>query len=164
MMSHEQARAAHSSTIWIASHIDFRYASDRELLQIIAQQPTNVWQGSARALAARWEAHRRGLLAGGRLSREESNASPPEQASQPRPRKRYVQQSEPDALLVSLLLGDPGATNLAPVGGEPLLGEESNASPPEQAPQPRPRKRYVQQPEADALLLSLLLDDPGGVS
>ena len=118
MMSQEQARATQRSTIWIAHRIDLRSASDRELLQIIAQQPVNVWQGSARALAARWEARRRGLPATIRRPSEEAVGAPPVQAPQAQPRHRYVQQSEPDALLVSLLLDDPGAADLPAGRGE----------------------------------------------
>ena len=103
MTNQEQARAIERSTIWIARRIDLRSASDRELLQIIEQQPANVWHGSARVLAARWEARRRGLRAAIR---------------QPHPRHRYVQQPEPDALLVSLILDDPGAPDLAARRGE----------------------------------------------
>ena len=146
MTSQEHARAVHRSTIWIADHIDLRYASDRELLQIIAQQPANVWHGSARALAARWEARRRGLRA---IIR------------QPQPRHRYVQQPEPDALLVSLILDNPGAPDLPAGRGEPQPSEESDDFPTVQAPQSQPRHRYVQQPEPDTLLVSLILDDPG---
>ena len=147
MTSQEHARAVHRSTIWIADHIDLRYASDRELLQIIAQQPANVWHGSARVLAARWEARRRGLRAAIR---------------QPQPRHRYVQQPEPDALLVSLILDDPRAPDLlAGRDDEAQPREEAEGTTPVQAPQSQPRHRYVQQPEPDALLASLILDDPG---
>ncbi len=118
MARQEQERVDHRSIVWIARHIDLRYEPDRELLQIIEKQPVHVWQGSARALAARWEAQRRGLIAPDPQPSEESDGSLVVQAPKPRPRHRYVRQPEPDPLLLRLLLDDPGEPDLPAGSGD----------------------------------------------
>ncbi len=96
MSSPEQQQALARSTVWIARRIDLSYLPDGDLLQIIAHQPRTVWQGSARALAARWEAQRRGLIAADPQSDEvPARTQPAAPAASSRPR-RYVASSEAD--------------------------------------------------------------------
>ncbi len=107
MTSLNQQRALRRDALWIARRIDLKYASDRELLQIIEQQPPNLWHGSARAIAARWEARRRGLVVAPRFS-EDPGAREPVPPPEPRhPPDSHVQRPDPDALLASLILDDP---------------------------------------------------------
>ena len=138
MTSLEQQWALRRSALWIARRIDFKYATDRELLQIIEQQPVRLWHGSGRAIAARWEAQRRGLVA--------ADPHGPQPVPPPEPdrlRTGRVRHTDPDALLASLILDDTGGTQPVPVRE------------PSQLP-----AGGVQRTEPDALLVSLILDDP----
>ena len=146
MTSLEQQRALYRSAVWIARRIDLRYATDRELLQIIAQQPANLWQGSGRALAARWEARRRGLRIAGPIAIDALGGAQPV----PRRERNYarsgrVQTSEPDALLVSLILQEPPDDG---AGTQPVPAPGHTVT------------RRAEHIEADALLASLILHDP----
>ncbi len=96
MSSPEQQQALARSTVWIARRIDLSYLPDRELLQIIEHQPRTVWQGSARALAARWEAQRRGLIAADPQSNEEPPRLPVAAPAASSRRRRYVRSSDAD--------------------------------------------------------------------
>jgi len=108
MTSLEQQRALRRDALWIARRIDLTYASDRELLQIIEQQPPNLWHGSARAIAARWEARRRGLVVPAPRPKEDPRGREPVPLPEPRhPTDSHAQRPEPDALLASLILDDP---------------------------------------------------------
>ncbi len=142
MTSLEQQWALRRSALWIARRIDFKYATDRELLQIIEQQPVRLWHGSGRAIAARWEAQRRGLVAAD--PRGAQPVPPPEPS---RLATGRVRRTEPDALLASLILDDPLDD---PRGTQPVPAQEPGQLP----------AGGVRRTELDALLVSLILDDP----
>ena len=126
MTSLEYQRALRRSALWIARQIDLSYATDRELLQIIEQQPDALWHGSGRAIAARWEAQRRGLVGAAPPPGDDPYRTRPlpllEPSSPPRsrpPRSRPLRSRpsrsrfrriDTDALLVSLILHDPVQT------------------------------------------------------
>jgi hypothetical protein len=110
MSTLEQHQALRRSALWVARQIDFTSTTDQELLQIIELQPAGLWNGAARAIAARWEARRRGfvvakLLPGDYLGEDQP---PPKAAPSPPALDHPMENAEPDDLLVSLILSDPG--------------------------------------------------------
>ena len=103
-VEHEDAlgRSARS----VAGLIDLRHASDRELLQLITQQP-GVVQGPGRAVAARREAQRRGLVPVMAWSSDAPGHPQPVRLREPTPQlERRDEQTEPDALLASLIFDE----------------------------------------------------------
>jgi predicted signal transduction protein with EAL and GGDEF domain len=107
MTTVEHEDALGRSARWVAGLIDLRHASDRELLQLIAQQPVGVVQGAGRALAARWEAQRRGLVPPDDWSSDAPRHPQPVRLREPAPLLGHRdEQTEPDALLVSLILDE----------------------------------------------------------
>ena len=118
MTSLEYQRALRRSALWIARQIDLSYATDRELLQIIEQQPAAIWHGTARAIAARWEAQRRGLVGAAPPPGDDPYRTQPlpllepgrpPQSRPPRSRLPWsrFRRIETEALLTSLILHDP---------------------------------------------------------
>ncbi len=108
MSTLEQHHALRRSAVWVARQIDFTSTTDHELLQIIEQQPAGLWNGAARAIAARWEARRRGFVVAKLLPGDYLGEDQPAPRPEPgQPADRAVQNTEPDDLLVSLILSDP---------------------------------------------------------
>ncbi len=107
MTTVEHEDALGRSARWVAGLIDLRHASDRELLQLLAQQPVGVVQGAGRALAAGREAQRRGLVPVTAWSSEAPGHRQPVRLREPTPQlERCDEPTEPDALLVSLILDE----------------------------------------------------------